>query len=738
MGEVYRAHDRELDELVALKVINQDRAGDPGALARFRDEVKLARRVTHRNIARTFELGHDQGITYCTMELVDGEALGARIKRGKLPVNEAVAIAHAICEGLAAAHAAGVIHRDIKPSNVLLALDGRPVIADFGVAAVRSSDPGQIAGTPGYMAPEQARGESPTPASDIYAVGVVLYEMLTGTRAFRGDTTRILAAKQEISALVLPENSEAPRELAHVIARATAREVERRIGSATEIAAMLSRWVHAGTTISGVAGVPGSGVAGVPGSGVAGVPGAGVPGAEMAGVPGAASDGFALREVIVLPPQGDEQGMHLALGVHQVLLDRLAKTPLLRVLPRVQAPANANAVVELHVVGRSLEVRIVRPSGTLAVQLTLAANDVRSVADVAAAAISSALDDTRTNEPPLVEATDLWLRARAHSYRNFAAVEPAIELLERARVLAPDDPRIAASLAIAEARRTFFRPHADAGTLGRAAELVKTALGIAPDNAEVHIAAALVELNVGEATVAARHYRAAIACAPYSAEAHDGLGRMLLEAGFLDAGLARLGEAFEIAPDLTAPRWSIARMYALEGRWEDCDREIENLVRRGNRPTFALRFALWRGDLAALARMRSSSVVEAREFQGDIADGAFASLLDGGWLEWRERMVASATAPSRNRRRTAYLCQAVAEIAGAIGDRATCDAMIIHSVNAGMFDLHWLDRCASLDVVRDTPVFRQVRARLARRADAILDALYGDQDSAQLSDTIAD
>jgi hypothetical protein len=99
-------------------------------------------------------------------------------------------------------------------------------------------------------------------------------------------------------------------------------------------------------------------------------------------------------------------------------------------------------------------------------------------------------------------------------------------------------------------------------------------------------------------------------------------------------------------------------------------------------------------------------------------------------------MVAAATAPSRNRRRTAFLCQVVAEIAGTLDDRATCGAMIIHGVNAGLFDLHWLDRCPSLDPVRDTPMFRQVRARIARRADAILDALYGDQDSPQLPETV--
>jgi hypothetical protein len=703
MGEVYRAHDRELDELVAFKVINPERARDPIAIERFRREVKLARRVTHRNIARTFELGHDRGITYCTMELVEGEPLAHRIKRGKLPVHEAAAIAHALCEGLAAAHAAGVIHRDIKPSNVLLAVD-RPVIADFGIAAVYS-DGGQIAGTPGYMAPEQARGEPPTPASDIYAVGVVLFEMLTGGRAFTGASSHVLAEKQEIPALQLPDDGETPRELAHVIARATARDPARRIGSATEMAAMLSRWVHSGVAIA--------------------------PGTSLR------VDQFALREVIVLPPQGEEPLMHIAIAVHEAVLDRLAKTPRVRVMPRVQRGERADAIVELHVT-RELEVRIVRSSGTLRLQLPLTVDELGSASDAIAAAVTAACEQSRISiDAQHAEAIDLWLRARAHSHRNMADVEPVIALLERAKVFAPHDPKITASLAIARARQTFFRREADDTTLGHAVELIKSALAIGVDDPEVHIAAALLELNTGEAAVAATHYRAAIACSPFAAEAHEGLGRMLIEAKYLEAGLARLEDASAISPDLATGGWMIARMHALENRWDDCAAEMERArLVGGRRPSFDLRFALWRGDLAALAGMRETYTNEARAFQGEVADGVFAAVLDGTWPTWRDKLVALATTPTRNRRRNAFMCQIVAEAAGAVGDRASCEAMIVHAVNAGLFDLHWLDACPPLALVRGEPLFQQLRARVVRRAEAILDALYGDQDSANLSDTV--
>ena len=156
MGAVYRAHDRELDELVALKVIKPELSRDPVMVDRFRHEVKLARRVTHVNIARTFELGHADGVVYCTMELVEGESLHQRLQRaGRLAIADAAAIAGELCAGLAAAHAAGVIHRDIKPDNVLLASDGRVVLADFGVAAVATGGhTGELIGTPVYMAPD--------------------------------------------------------------------------------------------------------------------------------------------------------------------------------------------------------------------------------------------------------------------------------------------------------------------------------------------------------------------------------------------------------------------------------------------------------------------------------------------------------------------------------------------------------------------------------------------------------
>src|SRR5437868_2172073 len=200
MGTVYRARDRELDEVVALKVLKAELAATSGMLERFRREVKLARRVTHKNVARTFDIGEHEGDRFLTMELIEGEMLGAHLaRRGRVSLRDAVRIALDVCAGLSAAHAAGVLHRDLKPENVILAKDGRAVITDFGIArALASAElartaPGMI-GTPAYMAPEQVEGSIDLDGrADLYALGTMLFELITGKPAWPGDSVIAIA-----------------------------------------------------------------------------------------------------------------------------------------------------------------------------------------------------------------------------------------------------------------------------------------------------------------------------------------------------------------------------------------------------------------------------------------------------------------------------------------------------------------------------------------------------------------
>jgi len=187
MGEVYRADDLTLGQPVALKFLPDEAARNEGLLERFRNEVRMARRVSHPNVCRVYDVGEVDGQTFFTMEYIDGEDLASLLRRiGRLPPDKAVEISRELCAGLAAAHSKGVLHRDLKPANIMLDGRGQVVITDFGLAGVADDirGPEVRSGTPAYMSPEQLSGKEVTMRSDIYALGLVLYEVFTGKRAF--------------------------------------------------------------------------------------------------------------------------------------------------------------------------------------------------------------------------------------------------------------------------------------------------------------------------------------------------------------------------------------------------------------------------------------------------------------------------------------------------------------------------------------------------------------------------
>src|SRR5437879_9550396 len=200
MGVVYRARDRELDEVVALKALRPDRTtAVPHAVARFRRELRLARRVSHPNVVRTHDIGEASGCRFITMEHVEGRSLADVLERaGRLPAAVTVAVAKQLARALASVHALGIIHRDLKPHNVLLTPRGEVKLTDFGVAELVAGRPAPSErgiGTPPYMAPEQLLGESLDCRVDVYALGVLVYECLTGRLPFDGATPAALLAR---------------------------------------------------------------------------------------------------------------------------------------------------------------------------------------------------------------------------------------------------------------------------------------------------------------------------------------------------------------------------------------------------------------------------------------------------------------------------------------------------------------------------------------------------------------
>jgi serine/threonine protein kinase/tetratricopeptide (TPR) repeat protein len=250
MGRVYKVFDTEVREKLALKLLKPEIATDPGTIERFRNELKLARTISHRNVCRMHDLGREEatGSYFITMEYIPGEDLKSLIHSiGALPVGKAVSIARQVAEGLAEAHRLGVIHRDLKPQNIMIDREGGARIMDFGIArsakAKGLTGAGVMMGTPEYMSPEQVDGREADARSDIYALGVVLYEMLTGRLPFEGGTPLSVAVKQKSEPPPDPRriNAGIPEELANIVLKCLQKEKTDRPQSAEGLLAELGR-----------------------------------------------------------------------------------------------------------------------------------------------------------------------------------------------------------------------------------------------------------------------------------------------------------------------------------------------------------------------------------------------------------------------------------------------------------------------------------------------------------------
>lgn len=250
MGRVYKVFDTEVREKLALKLLRPEIAGDADTIERFRGELRLARTVSHRNVCRMHDLGREEGTGayFITMEYVPGEDLKSLLHSiGALPVGKAAAVARQIAEGLAEAHRLGVVHRDLKPQNVMIDREGGARIMDFGIArSVRAkgiTGAGVMIGTPEYMSPEQVDGKEADARSDIYALGVVLFEMLTGRLPFEGESALAVAVKQKSEPAPDPRsiNAQVPEDLAELVLKCLRKERSERYQGAEELAAELAR-----------------------------------------------------------------------------------------------------------------------------------------------------------------------------------------------------------------------------------------------------------------------------------------------------------------------------------------------------------------------------------------------------------------------------------------------------------------------------------------------------------------
>jgi serine/threonine-protein kinase len=737
MGTVYRARDRELDETVALKMLQPGVVDAPSMLVRFKQEVKLARRVTHNNVARMFDIGDHRGHKFLTMEYIDGESLSSLMARtGAMPLGRVVDIAEAVCAGLSAAHAAGIVHRDLKPDNVLIAKSGRVVITDFGIARAFSESAaktqGAPIGTPAYMAPEQVEGAREIDArADIYALGAMLFELLTGERAWTGESVYQIAALRLVTPPPDPrqKKSAVPDAAARLVMKCMARVREERYSKIEDVASALAQLTlpahEAPATLSDPAR-----------TGLAGGP--------------TPSD---LKTIAVLPLRnaGAPADEYVADGLTEDLIDTLSMGKGLRVRSRGAVMRFKGVEQDPRETGRDLDVQVVadgsvRCAGDLvrvSVRLVSVSDgfqlwakrferpraELLKIGDEAANAIADALTLSlgapARAVPTDPAALDLYLRAR-HEYHKMwrDAVLRAIVLFEEALSRAPRDPQIMTGLAMALCRRFAFDETAE-DAADRALALAERALSLAPERGEPRVAVATVRLNYGDATSAARELRRALDLAPQSADAQELAARMLVEAGRPEDGIARFHLTRQIEPAYEATNYDVARTRALLGDWEECERAF---VRQ---PEDALtnmywisrwRVLLWKRDV----EKAESLLTAVRGMSFGIKHATIAMLSLIVWKKIVPEAMAeldSRGTQGRAMRRRAFFRQLKAEVLAYTDDRPGALQALEESEQAGLFDITWLDRCPLLDPWREDPKLRAIRGRVAARAADVLGAL---------------
>jgi TolB-like protein len=741
MGRVYRAADRELGETVALKVLHRDLVSSAEMVERFRQEVRLARKVTHRNVARTFDIGEHEGEKFLTMELIAGEPLSARLQRGVPPIPETIAVAREILAGMSAAHAVGVVHRDLKPDNVLVEAGGRVVVTDFGIARAEvpgaaSRTNGRTIGTPTYMAPEQVTDTGAIDArADIYAFGAMLFEMLTGQLAWPGDAPLAVAAARLVGPPPDPRTARpglsAP--LAELVLRCLARDREQRFASAAEVDRALAA-IEASAASAGGAGATGS------------------PAPEAR--PVALAD-VRERSVAVVPFRniGAPDDEYFALGLTEDLVDALATVRGLRVRGRTYPEASDRDVVDT---GRRVGVDVVvdgsvrRAGETLRVvarvvgvvdgfQIWSSRFDRPAAAafalnDEVARAIASALAAEHTEpvraQPTDPLAIDLYFRAK-HAIGRFWANDAMAEargLFEQALARAPNDPTVLAGYISAQAGRNFFAQLDAAETT----PLVRRALVAGERMAEPWIALAAVRFNHHDDPAGAlRALKRALDLAPSSAEAHDLAGRILLEADEMEEGVAHLERALWLDELQRWARIDLMRAAALRGDWARA-RELfdgaHDPAWLGHRTVHEARLWSWPGapevergpmpaDVAARFRLISDAYARATESR---RTGVVPSLTEV--RSWTADMLKQIGRSPRGRR---FVLQMTAEHAGIAGQRDGMLELVEAVVQEGLLDLAWMNRLKLLDPLRADPKFEELQWRVRQRAARVSSAWRG-------------
>ena len=737
MGAVFLAHDARLGEHVALKVL-LDSTASARSVEQLQREVKLSRRVTHRNVARVFDIGEFGDGQFLTMEFIEGESLATRLARDtRLPLGQALDVAVQICRGLAAAHDAGVIHRDLKPGNILIDRDGRAAITDFGIArsveadAAKGATANKLVGTPAFMAPEQVQGRQVTAAADIYALGLVLYRMLTGRHAFEADSPAAVAVARVDRPPVDPRthDPDLPTEVADVILNCLSREPRERPDDSRLVAEALIRC--ASTTLQPLE-----------------------PGLDLS------PSGEALRPFAPIEPgsvglailpfryQGPPEQQYVADALTEDLIDVLSVTHGLQVCSRSATDPFAERR-DPKIVAQALGVDkvvdgTVRPAGdqlrisvrvidgdtgfqAYTGQFQIDTHDLLKMQDEIAQRIAETLRvelEQRAHagnvSPELLER---YLRARGTALKSrFTAAVRTIELLEPVVQQAPGfklgPPHLASAYIQAWAMPGIHKD-GEYGSLARA--MVKRAMEVAPDVAVTHYVVARLAVSEGRYADAARSLAEALRIAPTYANAHDYLGMLQLECDRPTEGRRRVEFCNRLDPELEFGTVALARHFALH----DDDEAFEQLAKSALQPHPAFMMALIRVRRAAWRRQFdevNALCEQIKAIPGGPADafGFFQHAVTGGDLpDDIATHVSQLVGTNVSPRGWTFALQLTAEVLAIRGEDDQALSLIAEAVDGVLTDADWMRRCAALQRLRSHPDFAALQQRVQRRAAAV-------------------
>ncbi len=657
MGEVYRARDSRLGRDVAVKVLSDHLAGDAAAMARFEHEARTVAALSHPNILAIHDFGVQEGMPYAVTELLDGESLRDRVTRGALPWREAAALGIAVADGLAAVHALGIVHHDLKPENLFLLRDGRVKILDFGLAEqVMAPGPadahltlgpgrehGLVVGTLGYMSPEQARGGPIAPTSDVFSLGCVLYELVSGSRVFNYPTVAetLSAILREDPRPIAESGAQVPFEVARVILHCLEKQPAARFQSARDVALALQALLHDTSVRSlGRGGRPGRG---------------------------------ATKAVAVLPfvnESGDTELEYLSDGLADILINALAELPRLRVVPRTMAQRYAGRAFEPMRIGAELNVsaivtgRLVARGGQVSVQAELIdaptnaqlwgqrfvrpATEVFALQEALASEIVDALSRKLggTRKParrtaaahlPAPAAYEHYLRGR-HAFQQWGsrAFAKAIEHFEQAILADPDYAPVWAGLSDTLGASAYFGYTDPATAMARAGTAAERALALDPNSAEAHAALALTLLfGAWDLPAAGAAFARAIALNPRLATTRAFHALYLSACGRSDDSVAeaRTAEALDPVSPLTVLSVSWACYFT--GRTDEALTQLHRVldVAPGSAAAYAMMagHAESRGDYAQ-AIERVETALRLAQQSLDLAEA-----LRKGWASGGER-----------------------------------------------------------------------------------------------------